>query len=667
MYKYFYDQVNNVNIIQDSASTYSFVAPTPSAPGYVLVSGTTADENKTFQLEVTVTLLPEGCDSVVNRYVTIASAPVANFFAPNDTLCQNINNLFSNVSTTNVFTQPLQFSWDFGDGTSSTAASPIKNYSTPGTYRVRMIVRNNTTLLDSLATTIVVLPSPVADFTSTLSCAGKVSKFTSTGPHSAGNFYRFNIGGQVADSSVVDVIVQGSDTIINANLFVRNTVGCTDTITKAIQVFAQPVASFTAQDVCAGSSVQFTNNSSIDAGKNGRVNTFGSEWAFGNGDVGYSNNPLYFYPQGGSYRAVLKVISNYGCIDTVSKVVNIFNKPVVNFTLDNTCKGSNLIINNNTTFAGGLARVKYRWNFGDNTLPRTEAVPNKAFGAIGSYFVTLVATDSVNGCLDSMRIVAQVKDKAMADFTAENGCVGKDVNFTNQSIVPAGTSPVFTYLFGDNGTSNQPNTTHAYAIGGSKTIRFIVDIDGCKDTATKSIIISLPISVDYTIDSLSPNSYRFTANRTGLARYTWNFGDGTPLVNTSSNVYTHIFDRKGWNVVTLTVQDSNACDAVSVDSVFIDRRVGLNDVIAENVNFNVYPNPFATTTNVAFDLDKSEKVVLDVYDMMGRKVYTYQAGTLTAGPQSIEIDETKFDAKSAVYMIRLSIGTDVISRQLIKQ
>lgn len=266
-----------------------------------------------------------------------------------------------------------------------------------------------------------------------------------------------------------------------------------------------------------------------------------------------------------------------------------------------------------------------------------------------------------------MRIVAQVKEKAMADFTAENGCVGKDVTFTNQSIIPAGTSPVFTYAFGDNSTSNQPNTTHAYVQGGTKTITFTVDIDGCKDIATKSIVISLPISVDFTIDSLSPNSYRFTANRTGLARYTWNFGDGTPIVNTSSNVYTHIFDRKGWNVVTLTVQDSNACDAVAVDSVEIDRRVGLNDLLAERVNFNVYPNPFATSSKVVFDLDKSEKVVLDVYDMMGRKVYTYQAGTLTAGSQNIEIDETKFDAKSAVYMIRLSIGSDVVSRQLIKQ
>ena len=672
MYKYFYDQDNNVNVIVDSASSYSLVPPTPSTAGYVLVNGMPADSNKTFQLEVTVRLLPEGCDSIVSRYVTIANAPIASFFAPNDTLCQNINNLFANFSTTGDYTLPMQFTWDFGDGTSSNAASPIKAYATPGQYTVKMLVRNNTTLLDSLITNVTVLPSPVADFTSTISCSGKVSTFTSTGPHSAGNFYRFDIGGQVADSNLVNVIVQGSDTIINAKLLVRNTVGCTDTITKPIQVFAQPIASFSAQNVCAGASVQFTNASSIEAGKNGRVNTFGSEWTFGNGDMGYSNNPLYYYPAGGSYRAILKVISNYGCTDTVSRMVSIYNKPVVNFTIDNTCKGSNMIITNNTTFANGLSSVKYNWNFGDNSLPNSAAVPVKAFGAVGTYYVTLTATDTVNGCFDSLRVLAQVKESAMADFTVENGCVGKDVPFTNQSIIPGGlpvgVNPIYTYQFGDNTTSNNPNALHAYVLGGSKTINLIVDIQGCRDTATKSIMISAPIAISFIKESLTPNNVRFTANKPGLARYSWNFGDGSAIVNTTSNVITHIFDRKGWNVVTLTVQDSNSCDAVYVDSVNIDRRVGLEDnSFASSVNFNIYPNPFTSTSKIEFDLNSAEKVSVEVFDMLGRKVYSQNVGTMTAGIQSINLNENQFDAKSAVYMVRVYIGNDVISRQLVKQ
>jgi PKD repeat protein len=369
---------------------------------------------------------------------------------------------------------------------------------------------------------------------------------------------------------------------------------------------------------------------------------------------------------------VLKVISNYGCTDTVSRMVSIFNKPVVNFTLDNTCKGSNLVIANNTTFANGLARVKYNWNFGDNSQPSSAIVPVKVFGAIGGYYVTLTATDTVNGCFDSLRVLAQVKDKAMVDFTVGNGCVGKDVAFTNQSIIPgglpAGVNPIYTYQFGDNTTSNNPNALHAYVLGGQKIVSLSVNLDGCIETKLDTIFISAPISISFNKDSLTPNNVRFTANKPGLARYSWNFGDGSAIVNTTSNVITHIFDRKGWNVVTLTVQDSNSCDAVYVDSVNIDRRVGLEDnSFASSVNFNIYPNPFTSTSKIEFDLNSAEKVSVEVFDMLGRKVYSQNVGTMTAGVQSINLNENQFDAKSAVYMVRVYIGNDVISRQLVKQ
>jgi PKD repeat protein len=461
--------------------------------------------------------------------------------------------------------------------------------------------------------------------------------------------------------------VPGSDTIINVRLLVRNIQGCIDTAVNAVQVFAQPDASFTAQNVCAGAPVQFSNASTIPSGKNGRINSFGSEWTFGNGDIGYSNSPLYYYPAGGSYRAILKVISNYGCTDTVSTAVSVFNKPTAAFTLDNACKGSNLIINNNSTFANGLGTVKFRWSFGDNSAIKTESTPVHAFGAVGTYYVQLVASDSVNGCVDSIQTIATVKDKAIADFTTTNGCAGRAVSFTNQSIVPPAVTPVFTYIFGDNNTSNSPNTTHSYLTGGVKQPKLIVDVAGCRDTATKTITISSALSVNFVSTKLDSSKVRFTSNRSGLSLYSWNFGDGTPVVNTTSNTITHIFDRKGIYNVALSILDSNSCDASYNESITINANVGLNEELASQLKFNVYPNPFAQSTKVEFDLEKAEEVKLEVFDMIGRNVYTLNAGVLTAGKQNIELNETQFAAKSAVYMLRVHIGNNVITRQLIKE
>ena len=89
--------------------------------------------------------------------------------------------------------------------------------------------------------------------------------------------------------------------------------------------------------------------------------------------------------------------------------------------------------------------------------------------------------------------------------------------------------------------------------------------------------------------------------------------------------------------------------------------------MASQLKFNVYPNPFAQSTKVEFDLEKAEEVKLEVFDMIGRNVYTLNAGVLTAGKQNIEWNETQFAAKSAVYMVRVHIGNNVITRQLIKE
>ena len=82
---------------------------------------------------------------------------------------------------------PDSWSWDFGNGQLSTQQNPTITYSQPGTYTVRLIVKNASGIDDEIKTDyITVFASPSASFTAdlTTACAPAAVQFTdhSTSP-----------------------------------------------------------------------------------------------------------------------------------------------------------------------------------------------------------------------------------------------------------------------------------------------------------------------------------------------------------------------------------------------------------------------------------------------------------------------------------------------------
>lgn len=74
-------------------------------------------------------------------FSTFYDKPIANFSVTPTELCQGVNNVFTdNSSAPNSTVQG--WSWDFGDGKTSTAQSPTHRYQSPGVFDVNLIVRN---------------------------------------------------------------------------------------------------------------------------------------------------------------------------------------------------------------------------------------------------------------------------------------------------------------------------------------------------------------------------------------------------------------------------------------------------------------------------------------------------------------------------------------------
>lgn len=651
----------------NNASGTSLTTPAGGANGYVTVTGAPANADSTYNLDVILRMLPGNCDSVVRRIVKVNYAPTINVATASDTICEGGTLYFQNSTTTPVATLPTQYLWDFGDGTTTTVPSPRKKWSAPGTYRVKLTATNNTTLFDTLIREILVRPAPNADYNHTLTCAGH-STILANASTGSGLTYEWKIGAFTSNLENLTVQLPGSDTAIAVTLIVRNDQTCRDTMTKMIDVFAQPTAGFSAVNVCAGAPVVFNNTSTIAPGKNGHVNEIGYFWDFGNGSTGLSENPTYFYPAGGTYDVKLVVSSNFGCVDTFELPVSVFEKPNIVFTADNTCQGSQVVIKNNTTYAGGLDKLKYNWDFGDGLGNDTTVTPNKTYFATGNFPLTLVVTDTVHFCKDSVTKLVTVKEKAAAEFTAGRGCINSDIAFTNTSTIPAGKTPVYSWEFGDGGTSAIASPTHQYTTVGSKKAQLIVDVDGCMDTATAEVSISSPITtLTYDTFSIDEFTYGFVPKILGFASYTWDFGDGRVFTTTKDSVNNR-FNLSGWHVVRLTATDSNGCvSEARVDSVFTNRSVGLNDELISKFALSMYPNPFSEVTNISYTLESNANVEVSVYDMLGRKVSELAPETQFAGKHTVTLDETKFTGKSGAYLVRIKIGNDLITKQLIKQ
>ena len=58
-----------------------------------------------------------------------------------------------------------------------------------------------------------------------------------------------------------------------------------------------------------------------------------------------------------------------------------------------------------------------------------------------------------------------------------------------------------------------------------------------------------------------------------------------------------------------------------------------------------FPNPFSEAVNIRFVLEESAEVKLEVRDLMGRKVWETNAGTMYAGETTLQWDGQKYRRK----------------------
>ncbi|MEJ2052269.1 MAG: FG-GAP-like repeat-containing protein, partial [Calditrichota bacterium] len=77
-----------------------------------------------------------------------------------------------------------------------------------------------------------------------------------------------------------------------------------------------------------------------------------------------------------------------------------------------------------------------------------------------------------------------------------------------------------------------------------------------------------------------------------------------------------------------------------------------------------YPNPFNPSTKITFNLPRTSKVTLEIFNILGKEVATLVSGKLSAGSHSYQWSKTEGMA-SGIYLYRLEADGFVRTRKMI--
>ncbi|RMG66968.1 MAG: PKD domain-containing protein, partial [Bacteroidetes bacterium] len=282
----------------------------------------------TYTVTLIVTDAGGAKDTLVKTdYLTVYSYPTADFAAAQTTVCAHEPLAFTDLSSpgTGVLTQ---WTWDFGDGATSTDQHPVHTFASPGVYPVSLVVENDAGCGDDeLKTTYITVQAPDAAFwgDSLMSCGPPLPvQFVSVG--GAGQHqWLFGDGGTAGIANPAHSYSSyGTYTVTH---MVQDALGCRDTVVKPnyINIGVNTLsASASDSTVCKGDTIFFTTNASL-----GSTVT----WDFDDGTTASGRSVFRKYPAGGQYDVQVSIDDPSGCQRDIVIPVEVFDYPVVDFTV----------------------------------------------------------------------------------------------------------------------------------------------------------------------------------------------------------------------------------------------------------------------------------------------------------------------------------------------
>ena len=505
--------------------------------------------------------------------------PIANFTIGSATVPVNSVLVFNDSS----INDPAQWSWDFGDGSTSSAQNPTHAFSVPGDYLVELTV-SNVSGADNVTKTIRVVDPPIANFSTTVSeLVVDFSDLSSNGPTNWS--WDFGDGTSSTAQNPTKTYAPG---VYQVTLIASNAAGSSTPFVFQVTAEEAPDAAFSVTS--SGLTAQFMDLST--------KNPATWLWDFGDGTTSSSQDPSHTYATPDTYLVQLTTSNGAGA-DSVTQTVTVeLAPPVAAFTC--------------SAVGGGVAcdgmastgTTVWSWSSPNAAVSTGTATPTPSFTFVtsGTYAITLEAANAV-GTTDTVTqditvVVPQPPTIGAINVTANtNGVVELSAVASESPTGWMWTAPGAAIAGGATATP-----TLTYTTPGSKTITAV---------ATNAVGSSVPFPTTIVVTIVAPpvvTNVATTPNAGGVVllagtatngpvAWAWNIPGGTLAAGDGTSTPTFSFPSNGTYPGSVTATNPDGTSAPFTFSVTVSNLVPVVTSTSVTANAGGSATLFATASN----------------------------------------------------------------------
>ena len=382
-------------------------------------------------VELTVTNA-NGCSDTQIEEVVVSDIPEVAFDF--ETLCTTSGGIqFSDLSTVDD-ADLVAWSWRIDDVEASTDQNPILSFESEGTVTVTLVATSSSGCELSYSEEVEILPTPVPDFLSNVSCLGEVSTFEdlTDAPGNSIVSWLWDVDGTIYTTEEIEHTFDEPG-IYDVTLEVIGQNFCSESITKSVEVLQLPIADFILSGDCDN---EFLQAEDLSTAFDDAITS--KRWLLDGDLIGNGDEIILSSLDEGLYDLTLELETSSGCIVSTTENLSINPSPTAAFAFDRFYGIPDEIL---TATNSSDNASSYTWLVDGTPISSSATTQAFTFPEAGTYRIDLLASNSL-GCIDTVtqEVLIQIPevDLAITDFTLdEQGSSGRVLlEITNRSNLP---------------------------------------------------------------------------------------------------------------------------------------------------------------------------------------------------------------------------------------